>query len=583
MFKIIKKITIKELILIIPIIGFIVIQVWLDLKIPDYMSEMTTVLQAVDGNINDILIPGGKMVLCALGSFASAVVTGYFVAYIAASFAQRIRKELFNKVEDFGMQEVKQYSVSSLVVRTTNDIANVQRFVAMGLQILIKSPILAIWAVTKIASTSTEWSILTGLAVAVLLVFVSIIIVLALPKTKKIQKLTDKLNTSVRENITGIRVIKAFNAEKFQTDKFETTNEDLKDTNIFINRIMSIMMPFMTLIMSSLSLSIYLTGAFIINNAIGLDRLTLFSDMVVFSSYAMQVIMSFIMLVIVVIMYPRSSVSAGRIMEVINTEIAIKNGQFKEKTDLVGEIEFKNVTFKYPDAEESAIENISFKASKGETVAIIGGTASGKTTLINLIPRFYDVTEGEILIDGINVKDYDLEYLYEKFGFVPQKAVIFAGSVKENIGYGSEKINKNLVEEASQVAQAEEFIKNLEKGLDSSLAARGTNISGGQKQRVAIARAVYRKPEFYIFDDSFSALDYKTDSLLRKALKKYTKESTSIIVAQRVGTIMHADKIIVMEEGKIVAMGTHKELLKKSTIYKEIAISQLSEKELNNE
>ncbi len=583
MFKLLKNIKLKEVLLIIPVIAFVVLQVWLDLKLPDYMSEMTMILQSPGHEVSDILDPGLKMVLCALGSFLAAVCTGYFVAYIAASFSQRIRKDVFNKVSDFGMEEIKKFSVSSLIVRTTNDVLNVQRFVAMGLQVIIKAPILAIWAVSKIASTSTEWSTLTGLAVLALFIFVIIVVVLAYPKTKRIQKLTDKLNTDVNENITGVRVIKAFNAKNYQLNKFSDTNADLTKTNIFINNLMAILMPFMTLIMSSLSLGIYFTGAYLINEANLIDRLDLFSNMVVFSSYAVQVIMAFMMLVIIIIIFPRAAVSGARINEILHTKTKIKSGNFKEETEIKGKIEFTDVHFKYSDAEDSALSKISFTINKGQTVAIIGGTASGKTSLINLMPRFYDATSGFIKINDRDIKEYDLEYLYSKFGFVPQKSVIFGGTVKSNVTYGTPDISEKDIMDAIEVAQAKNFISELDKGLEASLAARGTNISGGQKQRVSIARAVARKPEFYVFDDSFSALDYKTDSLLRKALKKYTKDTTTIIVAQRVGTIMNADKILVMEEGKIVGEGTHKELLKNCPLYKEIATTQLSEKELENE
>ncbi len=582
MFKLLKRMSKKELLLILPVILFVVIQVYLDLKLPDYISEMTKILQTPNSKVEDIFDPGLKMLLCALGSFVSAIVTGYFVAYIAASFSQRQRKDVFYKVEEFSMAEIKKFSVSSLIVRTNNDILNIQRFVAMGLQVIIKSPILSIWAVSKIAGKSLTWSAYTGIAVLVLLILITTIVILVLPKTKVIQKLTDKLNGITRENITGIRVIKAFNADKFQKDKFEESNNDVTNTNVFINKAMSIMMPFMSLIMSCLSLVIYLTGAYIINDALMNDKLTLFSDMIVFSSYAVQVIMGFMMLVIIIIIYPRAAVSAKRILEVINTEPSIKTGTYTDKKN-DGLIEFNNVTFKYPDAEESVLENVSFTAKKGEIVAFIGGTASGKSSLVNLIPRFYDVSSGEILINGVNVKEYELENLYSKFGYVPQSSVIFKGTVKSNVDYGSKKVKENDILNALEVAQATSFVNSMEAGIESSLASRGTNISGGQKQRVSIARAVALKPEFYIFDDSFSALDYKTDSVLRKALKKYTKDTTTLIVGQRVGTIMNADKIIVLDEGKVVGMGKHKELLKNCEIYKEIALSQLSEKELSNE
>ncbi len=583
MIKLMRKLSLKEVLLIIPVIAFIVLQVFLDLKLPDYITEMTQVLQMPGGEINDIFIPGGKMILCALGSFAAAIITGYFVAYIAASFSQRLRKETFHKTEGFGMEEIKKFSVSSLVVRTTNDIANIQRFVAMGLQIILKAPILSVWAVSKIAGKSFDWSIYTGIAVLILLIIVGVIIFLVFPKTKIIQKLTDKLNTIVRENITGVRVIKAFNAEKHQKDKFSKSNEDVTKTNIFINKAMAFLLPTMTLIMTSLTLVIYLSGAYLIEAAAMQDKFTLFGDMVVFSSYAVQVIISFVMLVVIIIIYPRASVSASRIEEILKEESNIKDGPHTGKEDINGSIVFKNVTFKYPDADEALLEDISFEIKKGQMVAIIGGTASGKSSLVNLIPRFYDVTDGEILINGINIKNYNLEYLYSKMGFVSQKPVIFAGTIEENIKYGLDKLSKEDVNKAIEIAQAKEFVDKLEKREKFVLSARGTNISGGQKQRVSIARAVARDPEFFIFDDSFSALDYKTDSNLRKALKKNFKDRSMIIVAQRIGTIMNADQILVLDEGKLVGSGTHKELLKSCKVYKEIAKSQLSEKELEHE
>ncbi len=582
MFKLIKRMSKTEVLMIVPVFIFVIIQVWLDLQLPDYMSEMTKILQTPNSAVSDILNPGFKMLLCALGSLVAAFITGYFVSRIAATFSQRQRKDVFYKTSEFGMKEIKKFSVSSLIVRTTNDVLNVQRFVAMGLQVIIKAPILSIWAVSKIAGKSLVWSSYTGLAVLILFILVVTIVILVLPKTKIIQKLTDKLNGITRENITGIRVIKAFNASKFQKDKFEYSNDEVTKTNIFINNAMAVMMPFMTMIMSTLSVVIYLSGAFIINEAAAPDKLTVFSDMIVFSSYAVQVIMAFMMLVIIIIIYPRASVSASRILEVINTDADIKSGDYKDKKN-TGTLEFKNVNFKYPDADESMLENISFDVKKGETIAFIGGTGSGKSSLINLIPRFYDVTSGEILINGTNIKKYDLENLYSKIGYVPQSSVIFKGSIKFNVLYGSEEITEKDVIEALDVAQANVFVSKMDSGINSDLASRGTNLSGGQKQRVSIARAIARKPEFYIFDDSFSALDYKTDAVLRKALKKYTKDTTTLIVGQRIGTIMHADKIIVLDEGKIVGTGTHKQLLKNCDVYKEIALSQLSEKELGNE
>ena len=582
MFKLIKKLGEKELLYVLISALLIVFQVWLDLKLPDYMNNITTLLQTEGSKVKDLFNPGSKMLLCALGSLASSIVVGYFVANVASNFSRKIRKEVFTKVEDFSMEEIKKFSTSSLITRTTNDITQVQMLISMGLQLMIKSPVTAVWAICKISGKSYEWSIATGGAVLCLLMLISVVIIFALPRFKRVQKLTDNLNRITMENLKGIRVVRAYNAEKYEKNKFDKANNELTNTHLFIEKIMSIISPWMSLIMSTLTLSIYAIGIYLLNKAALTDKVSIFSNMIVFSSYAMQVVMSFMMLAIVFVMFPRASVSAKRILEVLETDVKIKSGSFKEDTNIKGEVEFKNVSFKYPDAEEYVLKNISFKASKGETIAFIGRTGCGKSTLINLIPRFYDATEGEILIDGVNVKDYDLEYLHNKLGYIPQKAVMFNGTVKENVAYGSngKKFTKEKIERSIKIAQAKDFVSKMDKDIDSHIASGGTNISGGQKQRLAIARAIARDPEIYIFDDSFSALDYKTDYVLRKDLKKYTKDATTFIVAQRIGTIKNADKILVLEEGKCVGIGTHEELLKKCKEYKEIALSQFGKEEL---
>lgn len=582
MFKLIKKLGKKELLYVLISALLIVFQVWLDLKLPDYMNNITTLLQTEGSKVKNLFNPGSKMLLCALGSLASSIVVGYFVANVASNFSRKIRREVFTKVEDFSMEEIKKFSTSSLITRTTNDITQVQMLISMGLQLMIKSPVTAVWAICKISGKSYEWSIATGGAVLCLLMLISVVIIFALPRFKRVQKLTDNLNRITMENLKGIRVVRAYNAEKYEKNKFDKANNELTNTHLFIEKIMSIISPWMSLIMSTLTLSIYAIGIYLLNKAALTDKVSIFSNMIVFSSYAMQVVMSFMMLAIVFVMFPRASVSAKRILEVLETDVKIKSGSFKEDTNIKGEVEFKNVSFKYPDAEEYVLKNISFKASKGETIAFIGRTGCGKSTLINLIPRFYDATEGEILIDGVNVKDYDLEYLHNKLGYIPQKAVMFNGTVKENVAYGSngKKFTKEKIERSIKIAQAKDFVSKMDKDIDSHIASGGTNISGGQKQRLAIARAIARDPEIYIFDDSFSALDYKTDYVLRKDLKKYTKDATTFIVAQRIGTIKNADKILVLEEGKCVGIGTHEELLKKCKEYKEIALSQFGKEEL---
>lgn len=564
---------------------FIIAQIWLDLKLPDFMFEVTKLTQTPGSEMNAIWINGVYMLLCALGSLGAAITVGYFASRIGASLSHRLRSMLFNKVESFSMEEINRFSTSSLITRSTNDVTQIQMLIVLALQLAIKAPITAIWAITKIVGKGFEWSIVMVIAVLILVITVSAIMILALPKFKKMQTLTDNITRIARENLMGLRVVRAYNAEDYQEDKFEEANGELTYAQMFTNRTMSMMMPVMTALMSGLSLSIYWIGAYLIDSSGAMDKLTVFSDMTVFSSYAVQVIMSFMMLVMVFIMLPRASVSAKRINEVLDTQPRILDGNKKEgKPDIKGEIEFKSVSFKYADTAESVLEDISFTAKQGETVAFIGSTGSGKSTLINLIPRFFDVTRGEVLVDGVNVKDYKLESLLNKIGYVPQKAVLFKGTIESNVAYGDngsqEEFNMDSVKSAVRIAQAADFVEKMDGNYDAPIAQGGTNVSGGQKQRLSIARAVCRKPEIYIFDDSFSALDYKTDRVLRSELKKETAGVTSLIVAQRIGTIMDADQIIVLDEGKIVGKGTHKELLRNCAVYKEIAASQLSEEEL---
>lgn len=586
MLKLLKNFTKKDYLLIFICVILVAFQVWLDLKLPDYMSEITILVKTEGSQMSDILEQGKYMMLCAGGSLVSAIFVGYLSSFISATFSKNIRKKLFEKVQNFSMEEINNFSTSSLITRTTNDITNIQRFISMGLQLLIKSPIMAVWAVFKILNKSWQWSALTGAAVFILLICVIFLIIVVMPRFKRVQKLIDNINGLTRENLTGIRVVRAFNAEKYQENKFEIGNKDLTDTQLFNQRAMSAMSPVMYLIMDLLTLSIYFVGAYLINAANMLDKITIFSNMVVFSSYAMQVIMSFLMLAMIFVMYPRASVSASRIAEVLDTETKIKDGKIDKNTSsLVGEVEFKNVSFKYPDGNDYVLKDISFTAKKGETVAIIGSTGSGKSSLINLIPRFFDATEGEVLVDGVNIKEYSQEFLHNKLGYVPQRAVMFSGSVNYNVSYGDngdKKASEDEVKKAVEIAQGKEFVEKMPEQYNAFIAQGGTNISGGQKQRLAIARAIARNPEIYIFDDSFSALDYKTDFMLRSELKKYTKDSTMIIVAQRIGTILNADKILVLENGECVGLGTHKELLKNCKVYQEIAYSQLSKEELEN-
>lgn len=586
MLKLLKNFSKKDWLVVFICVILIALQVWLDLKLPEYMSSITMHIQSSSGNIKDILIDGMYMLLCALGSLVSAIAVCYLTSDLSAIFSKKIREKIFVKVGKFSRGEIKKFKTSSLITRTTNDVTQLEMFIAMGLQILIKAPIMAVWAVSKILNKSMEWSLLTGTGVVILLLTIGIILIIVYPRFEKVQKLIDKINGVTRENLTGIRVIRAFNAEEYQQNRFEDVNSDLTGMQMFNQKCFALLSPIMYLVMHFLTLGIYFIGAILINKAGMISKLTLFSDMVVFSSYGMQVIAAFLMLALIFMILPRAGISAKRINEVLDEELSIKDGNLEVKnTKEIGTVEFKNVSFKYPDADEYLLKNISFKANRGETIAFIGSTGSGKSTLVNLIPRFYDVTEGEVLVDGINVKEYKQEYLNNKLGYIPQKAVMFTGSVKENVGYGynGKKIPSiEKIKEAIEVAQGTDFVLDLENQYDAHIARGGTNISGGQKQRLAIARAIARDPEIYIFDDSFSALDYKTDLKLRKELKKYTKSATSIIVAQRIGTIINADKIVVLDKGECVGIGTHKELLKNCKVYKEIALSQLSKEELNN-
>lgn len=586
MTKIFKQFNKKDWGLIFVVAILIVFQVWLDLKLPDYMSEITRILQSEGYIIKDILVQGGYMLLCAFGSLGSAVIVGYITSFISADFSMNLRRRIFKKVEDFGMTEIKKFETSSLITRTTNDVTQLEMLVAMGMQMIIKSPVMCVWAITKIINKNVEWSLIVLAGVVILLVTIGILLKIVYPRFEKVQKLIDKVNGVTRENVTGIRVVRAFNAEEYQENKFDKVNNDLTNMQLFNQKCFSILDPIMNIVMHFLTLGIYFIGAYLIEAAHMVDKITLFSNMVVFSSYGMQVIMSFLMLAMIFMILPRASVSAKRINEVLDEELSLKDGTLDGNEALeVGTVEFKNVSFKYPDASEYVLKNISFKVNKGETVAFIGSTGSGKSTLINLIPRFYDATEGEVLIDGINIKDYKLKELHNKIGYVPQKAVMFTGSVKSNVGYGSVNGTKptlGKIKEALDVAQASSFVKDMDGECEAHIAQGGTNVSGGQKQRLSIARAIARDPEIYIFDDSFSALDFKTDATLRHTLKEYTKDATSIIVAQRIGTIINADKIVVLNEGECVGIGTHKELLKSCKIYNEIALSQLSKEELEN-
>lgn len=584
MFKLLKKLTWKDFILAAAAFVFIIVQVWLSLTMPDYMSEITKLVQTKGSKMNDILIAGGKMLACALGSLLAAVCTSICASKISSNFSANLRGQVFHKVQSFSMEEIGNFSTASLITRSTNDITQVQMLIVMGLEVLLKAPIMAVWALCKISTKNWQWTASTGVAVVVLLSFVGVCVAVALPKFKKLQSLTDNLNRVTRENLTGLNVVRAYNAEGYQQKKFNDANDELTKTQLFANRTMGTMMPGIQMVMNGLMLAIYWIGAYLISNAQMFDKLTIFSDMIVFTQYAMQVVMSFMMLVMIFVLLPRASVSAKRINEVLDMTLSIKDGTKENGIDSKkGEVEFRNVSFCYPDAEKDVIEDISFTAYKGETIAFIGSTGCGKSTVINMIPRFYDATKGEVLVDGVNVKEYTQKALRNKIGYVSQKAVLFTGSIKSNVAYGNngtKGFTDDDVKHAIETAQAKEFVDKTEGGVDAFVAQGGSNFSGGQKQRLSIARAICRHPEILIFDDSFSALDYKTDRVLRDTLRKTCADATRFIVAQRIGTIRDADKIIVLDDGKIAGMGKHNELMETCEVYRQIAYSQLSKEEL---
>lgn len=584
MVKLLKKLTWKDFILAAVAFVFIIVQVWLSLTMPDYMSEITKLVQTKGSKMNDILIAGGKMLACALGSLLAAVCTSICASKISSNFSANLRGQVFHKVQSFSMEEIGNFSTASLITRSTNDITQVQMLIVMGLEVLLKAPIMAVWALCKISTKNWQWTASTGVAVVVLLSFVGVCVAVALPKFKKLQSLTDNLNRVTRENLTGLNVVRAYNAEGYQQKKFNDANDELTKTQLFANRTMGTMMPGIQMVMNGLMLAIYWIGAYLISNAQMFDKLTIFSDMIVFTQYAMQVVMSFMMLVMIFVLLPRASVSAKRINEVLDMPLSIKDGTKENGIDgKKGEVEFRNVSFCYPDAEKDVIEDISFTAHKGETIAFIGSTGCGKSTVINMIPRFYDATKGEVLVDGVNVKEYTQKALRNKIGYVSQKAVLFTGSIKSNVAYGdngTKGFTDDDVKQAVETAQAKEFVDKTEGGIDAFVAQGGSNFSGGQKQRLSIARAICRHPEILIFDDSFSALDYKTDRVLRDTLRKTCADATRFIVAQRIGTIRDADKIIVLDNGKIAGMGKHNELMETCEVYRQIAYSQLSKEEL---
>lgn len=584
MVKLLKKLTWKDFILAAVAFVFIIVQVWLSLTMPDYMSEITKLVQTKGSKMNDILIAGGKMLACALGSLLAAVCTSICASKISSNFSANLRGQVFHKVQSFSMEEIGNFSTASLITRSTNDITQVQMLIVMGLEVLLKAPIMAVWALCKISTKNWQWTASTGVAVVVLLSFVCVCVAVALPKFKKLQSLTDNLNRVTRENLTGLNVVRAYNAEGYQQKKFNDANDELTKTQLFANRTMGTMMPGIQMVMNGLMLAIYWIAAYLISNAQMFDKLTIFSDMIVFTQYAMQVVMSFMMLVMIFVLLPRASVSAKRINEVLDMPLSIKDGTKENGIDgKKGEVEFRNVSFCYPDAEKDVIEDISFTAHKGETIAFIGSTGCGKSTVINMIPRFYDATKGEVLVDGVNVKEYTQKALRNKIGYVSQKAVLFTGSIKSNVAYGdngTKGFTDDDVKQAIETAQAKEFVDKTEGGVDAFVAQGGSNFSGGQKQRLSIARAICRHPEILIFDDSFSALDYKTDRVLRDTLRKTCADATRFIVAQRIGTIRDADKIIVLDDGKIAGMGKHNELMETCEVYRQIAYSQLSKEEL---
>ncbi len=585
MLKLLKKFTKTEWLLSCAALAFIILQVWMDLTLPDYMSEITTLVQTEGSAMGEILAAGGKMLGCALLSFGASVCTVICAARIASNFSSNLRSLLFNQVQSFTMAEIGKFSTASLITRSTNDVMQVQMLIVMGLQVLLKAPITAVWAIAKISGKSWQWTFSTGVAVAVLMVIVLTCVAIAMPKFRKLQVLTDDLNRITRENLTGLSVIRAYNAEAYQEKKFEEANASLTGAQLFANRTLAFLMPGIQLVMNGLALAVYWIGAFLIQNAAQENKLPIFSDMIVFSQYAMQVVMSFMMLVIILILFPRAAVAARRINEVLDTAPSIQDGTVTETDpEHAVEVEFRDVSFRYPDAEGDVLHHISFTARKGETVAFIGSTGCGKSTVINLIPRFYDATEGQVLVDGVDVRQYDQKALRNKIGYISQKAVLFSGTVKSNVAYGDNGrpgfLDEDIVE-AVYTAEASEFVEKMVGTYDAHIAQGGSNLSGGQKQRISIARAVCRHPEILIFDDSFSALDYKTDRKVRENLKKECGNATRLIVAQRIGTIRDADQIIVLHDGAIAGKGTHEELMKNCGVYQQIALSQLSKEELS--
>lgn len=581
MIKLLKYLRKRDVAYLVAAVGLIICQVWLDLTMPDYTSKLTAAVASGNVQMKDVFENGGMMLLCAAGTLICACLCGYLCATVAASFAKNVREKLFTSVLAFSDAETNKFSTPSLITRTSNDVVQTQMFLAMGLQVLIKAPVLAIWAICKISSASMEWTWATAVCVAVIVVCVGLIVFLCYPKFKQIQKLTDELNDVTRENVSGVRVIRAFNAEDLREEKFENVNKSVVKNQLFTSRATGLMNPIMSLGMNGLTLAVYWIGAYLINDAALPDKAAVFGNMTAFTQYALQVVMAFMMLIMIFIILPRTLVCAKRINEVLDTKPSIQSGTFDGQSRLKGVIEYKDVNFSFDNGSENALTDINLKIESGQTVAIIGSTGSGKTSLINLIPRFYDVTGGELLVDGINVKDYDETALRDKISVAPQKAVLFKGDIRHNVAYGvaDEEISDEKVKFALSVAKAD-FVNDLEKGIYSEVAQGGTNFSGGQKQRLSIARAVYKSAEIVIFDDSFSALDYKTDMLVRKAVREELKDSTVIIVAQRIGTVMNADKIIVLDSGKIAGAGTHDELMQNCAIYKEIALSQLSKEEL---
>lgn len=585
MIQLIKRTNTKERLLVLASVLFILGQVWMDLKVPDYMSQITTLLQTPNTAISEILKPGGWMVLLSLMSFVFSSIVGLFAAKIAASLTCRVRQDMFGKVMDYSTHEIQQFSIPSLTTRTTNDLTQIQQVVAMGLQLLIKGPITAVWAILKIAGKNWQWTTTTGVAVLILLIMLFVILSLVQPRFRKVQQLTDKVNSITRENLTGLRVVRAYNAEDYQEEKFAEANQDLTATNLFAGRVMALMSPGMNLISSGLTLAVYWIGAYMIQQATGMAKLALFSDMIVFSSYAMQVVMSFVLMSMIFMILPRATISAKRINEVLDKESSVEfpNEGEKKQPDIKGTVEFDHVTFRYPDASEPVVHDINFKAEQGDTVAFIGSTGSGKSTILNLIPRFYETSEGRISIDGQPINTYSHVNLNDIVGYIPQKPVLFSGTIQSNLDFGTSNnapLDEEKMEEALSIAQASDFVNEKEDKLNSHVAQNGSNFSGGQKQRLAIARVIARKPEILLFDDSFSALDYKTDKKLREVLKEKLADTTKLIVAQRISTIMDADQIIVLDEGHIVGQGTHEELLESNAVYQEIACSQLSKEEL---